>query len=432
MCTTGRGALAASLLAAFALSALEPVEAASERRRKTEPPTAPAPADVPEPPSMEPGSHPDIPRPPRPPTTSPRYNLRKGETHKGDLYFASETVTISGTQEGDLILFGRSLDVPGTVTGDIMAFVQSVDLSGTMGDAVRVFCQDVRVSGTIKGDLVAACASVTVERGARIMGDVSAKGANIDLLGEVDGEVEATGGEVHLGGKVGQDAVLKADVIDIDPETKIEGDLSYTSRSRLDIDQDEIVGGEMTYTPGEKKPPVSKGGFFKWFFFMATALLSGLGALAIFKRSAPAIVGSVRGDGLRSAGIGFITAIVVPVAAALSCILIITIPAVILALLAFGLVLYLSQVPVAVWLGEWLLKRLGRGEASPFVALALGMPLMYLVFSIPVIGKLALFAVIFTGFGAIVITLWASHQARRAGGAPMAPPPIAAAGVGMA
>ena len=428
MFTVRRAVLTASLLAALIVVAWAPIQAAGEKSRKAASPDAPALPDAPAPPAVEPGTHPDIPeipRPPKPPTTTPRYNLKKGETHKGDLYFASESVTIAGTQEGDLIIFARALDVPGSVTGDVMTWVQTANLSGTMGDAVRVFCQDLNVTGTVEGDLIAVCATVNVQPGAHVMGDVSAKGASIDLHGDVDGEVEATGGEVRLSGKVGGDAVLKADVVEVDPETRIGGDLSYTSRSRVDIDDDEVVGGEVIYMPGKKKPPVSKGGFFKWFFFMATAFLAGLGALAIFRKSAPAIVGAVRSDGLRSAGIGFITAIVVPVAAALSCILIITIPAAILTLLAFFLVLYLSQVPVAVWLGDFVLKRIGRGDGSPFLALALGMPLLYVVFSIPFIGTVALFAAIFTGFGAIVITLWASHQARRAGGAPIVPPPPA-------
>jgi cytoskeletal protein CcmA (bactofilin family) len=429
MRTIRRVTLAAGLVTALAMVVGLPIQAAAEKRPKPAPNAAPEP---PPPPIPESGQHPDMPpmpRTPKPPTTTPRYNLKKGESHKGDLYFFSDTVTIAGTQEGDLIISARTLDVPGTVTGDVMAMVESADLSGTLGDTVRVFCKDLHVTGTVEGDLVAMCATVNVEKGARVMGDLSAKGASIDLHGDVDGEVEAMGGEVRLSGNVGGDAELKADVVEVEPGTRIKGDLSYTSRSRVQIVDRDTVEGEVIYTPEKKKPPVSVGGFSKWFFFMATAFLSGLGALAMFRKNAPAIVGAVRGDGLRSAGIGFITAIVLPVAAALSCILIITIPAVILAMLAFGLTLYLSQVPVAVWLGESVLRRMGRGEASPFLALALGMPLLYIVFSIPWVGKIALFAVIFTGFGAIVITLWASHQARRAGGAPLAPPPVATAAV---
>ena len=425
MSTERRMATMANLLAVLMLAGT-PLLAAGEKADKktpTVPPVPPAPgATIPDPPSGL--DMPGVPKPTKPPSTTPRYHLKAGETHKGDLYFMSESVTIAGKQRGDLMVFGREINVSGEVTGDINATVETARLSGTMGDAVRVFCGDLTVSGTIEGDLIAVCGSIQVEKGSHIKGDVNAKGADIEILGDVDGEVEATGGEVRLAGKVGGDATLKADVVEVEDETRVAGDLSYTSRSEIEIDDPEVAG-EVIYTPGERKPPVSKGGFFKWFFFMATAMLAGLGALAIFRKSAPAIVGAVAGDGLRSAGVGFITAIVVPVAAALSCIFIITIPAAVLALLAYCLVLYLAQVPVAVWLGEVLLKRMGRGGGSPFIALTVGIPVLYVAFSIPFLGTLALFAVIFTGFGAIVITIWAARQARRAGGGSLPPQPPA-------
>jgi cytoskeletal protein CcmA (bactofilin family) len=361
---------------------------------------------------------------------TPRYNLKAGETHKGDLYFMTESVKIAGEQQGDLHVFGREVEIldGGTVTGDINAWVQSADLAGTMGDTVRVCCADLTVSGRIDGDLIAVCGSVVVEKSAEITGDVDLKGADLEMHGKVDGDLDATGGQVALSGVVGGSATLKGDIVEVDPDARVAGDLNYTARDRLDTDTTKIVIGDVTYSPEEHRPAVSCGGFLTWFFFMATALLTGLGVLALFRRSAPAIVAAVRGDALRSAGIGFITIIVVPVAALLSCILIITIPAAILVILAWALLVYLSQVPVAVLLGDVALTRLGRRGHSPFAALLLGVPLLYLVFAIPFIGKLAIFATCFVGFGAIIISLWAARQARRQpviGGPepPMAPPP---------
>jgi hypothetical protein len=52
-------------------------------------------------------------------------------------------------------------------------------------------------------------------------------------------------------------------------------------------------------------------------------------------------------------------------------------------------------------------------------------PILYLVFKIPVIGMLALFATVFTGFGAIVVTIWTARQARRTQGPPQMPMPPA-------
>ena len=83
------------------------------------PPAAPAPGiPAPVPPiPPHPGGHGTTPS-----TAVKRYYLAPGETHKGDLYFMSESVEIAGKQQGDLSVFARESTLPGTVTGDINAW----------------------------------------------------------------------------------------------------------------------------------------------------------------------------------------------------------------------------------------------------------------------------------------------------------------------
>ena len=108
-------------------------------------------------------------------------------------------------------------------------------------------------------------------------------------------------------------------------------------------------------------------------------------------------------DALRSAGVGFITLVVVPVAAAFACILVITIPLVVIAGLLFAVVVYLAKAPVAIFVGELILRRLGSANRSPYLALTIGIPALYLLFAIPFLGKIAWFATTFIGLGAIVL-----------------------------
>jgi hypothetical protein len=65
---------------------------------------------------------------------------------------------------------------------------------------------------------------------------------------------------------------------------------------------------------------------------------------------------------------------------------------------------------------------MGHAAPSPFLALVVGVPVLYFVFAIPFLGKIAFIATLFTGFGAIVIGIWAARQARRAGPAGAEPP----------
>jgi hypothetical protein len=146
--------------------------------------------------------------------------------------------------------------------------------------------------------------------------------------------------------------------------------------------------------------------------------------VAIFSKQTPAIVARVGGDGLRSAGIGFITFVVVPVAGLLACVLIVTIPLVFIAGMVFGLLVYLAKVPVAIWVGDWILARLGRPQRSPYPGFLIGITTLYLAFQIPYLGSLAWWASLFVGLGAIVLYISDQRQQRRSPGdaAPVAPP----------
>src|SRR6266581_7701828 len=254
-------------------------------------------------------------------------------------------------------------------------------------------------------------------------GDLYAMGGQLVLDGAVDGDLRTTSGEVTLNGTVGGDADLQADIVTIAQEARIAGNLDYTSRNQLDLEGKGIVAGEVQHKAMKPRPRVAFKGVFWWIFSTATALLVGLAALALAGGVTPSIVGTLRTEGLRSAGVGFIAAIAVPVALLVTCILVITIPFVLIALALFVLLIYLAKMPVAVAIGSRILKALGRAEPSVFQGLAVGIPVLYLLFAIPLLGKLLWFGCIFAGLGAILLGAWTYRQARRSATLPAGPPP---------
>lgn len=413
----GRVILIAAALAASAPLAGRYAAAASDQK-PAEPPASPIP------------SPPPSPRPPHLPrhgSAGQDYRLDEGQTLKGDQYLLRESVTIAGTLDGDLTAMAHDVSVPGTITRHANLFVNTAEVSGSIGDGVRFFGQSLRITGKVTGDVLGAGDTIIIEKDAVVTGEVHATGSRVEVRGKIEGDLEATGGEVVLAGQVGGDATLKGDLVTVDPSAHVKGDLDYTSRHELDIDSHKVAGGEVTFSPAKRRPLVSRHAVGWWFFKTITGLLFSLGAAAIFRKASAEIVTSVRSDGLRSAGIGFITAIVLPVALALSCIFIITIPAVLLAFLVYALLLYLAQAPVAIAVGDAILARAGRTAPSPFLSIAVGIPVLYLLAAIPYVGKLVCLGTVFTGFGAIVIAIWTARQARRGAVPPMATPPMTAA-----
>jgi|SRR5215210_926237 len=97
-----------------------------------------------------------------------------GETINHDLYVFGGTVVSNGTITGDVVVAGGNLDLNGPVTGDVLAAGGRISINGT------------------------------------VTGDVRAAGGQITVAGNVSEDVLATGGQVTINGRVGQDLIVGA------------------------------------------------------------------------------------------------------------------------------------------------------------------------------------------------------------------------------
>jgi cytoskeletal protein CcmA (bactofilin family) len=385
--------------------------------------------------------------PPEPPHVEPPedahttqgrpFHVAAGETNVGDVYRFATTVDIVGTQKGDLTVWAQSVSIPGTVTGDLYAAAQSVEISGTVGDSARIAASSVVVRGTIQGDLSIWAANTTLTKDSHVTGDVHCFSARCQIDGQVDGELHATGGQVGFGGKVAGDASIKCDVLEVQDGAHIAGDLDYETRERISLDGKDIVAGTIVFEEkkdkeeGEGDDGVAGWRVALWFWLLVAATIIGLLTLRLFPGPSRAITDSVSHDMLRSSGVGFLAVIVAPVALCILCILIITIPLVVVLFLLYGLTLYFTQFPVALWLGRKVLALFRKTDPSPYLSLVLGLLVLYLLFAIPCVGWLVRFYVVFLGFGAILLGLRSYRLQRKAasggGPLPVSPEPAPAA-----
>jgi cytoskeletal protein CcmA (bactofilin family) len=363
------------------------------------------------------------------------YKIPPGKRHDGNLTLFKGTVTIAGTQDGDLRVIGGTLEVTGEVTGKIRFFGGNLSVSGKVGKDLEARGANCSIAGTVGGDLDAKCGTVALPAGSHVIGDASIYAGEITVDGAIDGDLTAEGGQLSLSGTVGKDASLKADVLKVDPKARITGDLSHESRVPLTLDEKSVVGGAIDrehkiHILVERRPSFLLR-VLKWFGWLALAFLLGLAALALARKPGEAILAATRSDVLRNLGVGFLAFIVIPVAAAVSCILIVTIPLALAVIVAWALAAYLAKVPVAVLVGRKLLMRMGKPEPSPYGAFTAGIVVLYVLFAIPVLGWIVWFACVFLGLGAMVLGLrdW-RHARKRTGAAPapteppLSPPPV--------
>ncbi len=335
------------------------------------------------------------------------YLVPTGETQKRDLYLWSQMLEIDGTLDGDLIAWVQNGMISGTVTEDVTAFAQDLRITGEVDDDVRAFCQNLYIDGTVKGDVLVLAANITVGEGAVIEGNLVAAGGVIHMNGTVMQDARLAGGTTTLNGTVGGNASIMTDGgLTLGDSASIGGDLSYKGPSEIDIAPG-VVKGSVNFV--HPIPKVRTGfhlprGFrtlLRIFEFIA-AIIAGSIIVALTKDHAKRTAETIRRKPLKSLGIGFIAFICVPIIAIIALVLIITAPLSIIMVLAYLIALYIAKFYVALWLGNLLVGRNRRPDASPVPPMLLGLLIVYLVTAIPVAGTLIGIVVIFLGLGALL------------------------------
>jgi cytoskeletal protein CcmA (bactofilin family) len=376
-------------------------------------------ADPPAPPDAD-----APPAPPVPPEVSVQgFTVRSGETHKGNVVKVAPSVVIEGTLDGDLYAIAQSVRISGVVTGDVFASGSEVEVTGKVEKSFRAAAANVVVDGDVNGNVLVTGGNFSLGGKSKVHGSVSAYTGQFTQRGTVSGSLTFTGGTAVLGGKVEDDAALTADAIEIEQGARVDGDIEYSTRKPMDAKLKAIAGGDVSYNEApirekrrkdreERSLTPTKFGVGKWIAFFTASFLFGCALLAVFSAHEPKVTAAIGADALRCAGIGFVS-ILVTIAVILSAILLITIPFVLIYLLGYIVAAYLAKIPVAIWLGRFLLEKAKR-PAGAYMALFVGLVAIYLVFMIPVLGILAQCLAALLGLGAITMTYLAHRQARRA------------------
>ena len=342
-----------------------------------------------------------------------------GEEVQGDLYLGGRAVTTTGVVHGSVFAAGQTVSIGGTIDDGATLGGQTVTLSGSIGRGVRVGASTVDATGDIEGDLVAGCGTLTVADSARVGDDLVFGAGQVYVLGEVEGDVKGGAETLVIAGRVGGDVQVKVGTLEVKPGAVIEGNLSYTAGTEADIPAG-AVKGSVAFTEGveeeDVKEEVREGlGALGPLFFLAgitwkiaaylMALVAGIVLILLLPGRMAGASDSIRTHTGASAGWGAIALFVTPLAAIVVCITVVGLPVGLITLVLWGALLYLSHLPVSMFIGHLIL-----GHSKPLVGkgfmigcLALGLLLFTLLTAIPLVGGLIWLASALFGMGAFVV-----------------------------
>lgn len=341
-----------------------------------------------------------------------KITIPSGEVVDDDLYIAGETVLIDGTINGDLCACGRAIIVNGDVKGNIFAVAESISINGHSGHTVRAACRSFDISGNIDGDVIVGAADVKIADTSTIMGDFLFGAGRTRIDGLIDSDIIGGAGTVDMGNGVNGNVKLRVEKITLSSSANIKGDLTYISDEKANINEGARIAGAINHKLPvvkirQKDSPVRPFlRIIQKVMSFLMALITGLLIILLVPNRMISISKSIGANPWPSLGWGAVILFATPPAALTVFFTIVGIPVVLIALALYGIAIYLSQIPVGLFVGSWIIRRFFKVESKTIMigALALGLFILGLLRLIPFLGFFVSLAIILLGLGAIVVS----------------------------
>jgi cytoskeletal protein CcmA (bactofilin family) len=398
--------------------------------------------------------------------------IEADEVINDDLYVTAQNFTLDGTVKGDLFVMGETIIINGTVEGDLFAGGQTIMINGTVNGDTRIGGAALQLGETaiLGEDLLAGGASLETKDGSTTGGDLLVGSGQTLLAGDVAGDVFAGTGALELRGEFGGDVTAEvgdstegqpapsmympnvkislpsvAPGFTVSKDAVIKGDLVYTQSSDVIIPSNVVAGKitrneptvdiENTYVP-PTRGELAMDWTFDLFRSMATLLVFGL----LIGWLAPKFLNTL-GEKIQAAPAASLGWGVVAYAAFFFSLLLIvvtmTIGAILFGLLTLGgvsgsiiwvgllsifaltvgfilVTSFLTKVVIAWLAGKMILNKLNPALAESWIwPLVLGVVLVALAISLPLIGWLFGLIITLVGLGAFWIWGQEARQSRQ-------------------
>jgi len=323
---------------------------------------------------------------------------------EGDLYWAANTVVISGEVTDDLLLLGGDITVNGKVGADLLTLGGRVDVHGSIADDARIVAGEVVIAGEVKGDLVVFASNLKVLSTAKISGDLMFFGDKADVSGEIGKSVLGTSNTVRIDGVVLGDVQVKTNTITLGERANVSGNLSYVSAEEVIRAAGAVVGGKVS----QNQPTMISGSvaakdvLVPFLVILFAALIWYL----LFRRFLFKVSTQINNHLLRTISIGFGIFFLTPIAAVI--LLVSTLGGLLGVILIFGYLalIFMSIVLSGTMAGAYVLKQTNNPAQIGLLLVLLGTAGYYLLLYIPIIGLMLLIIIMLATLGGLATHLY--------------------------
>ena len=336
------------------------------------------------------------------------------DNSEDNLYVAGGNVSVSSDVLGDVLAAGGNVSISGNVSEDIAVAGGSVTILGDTEGDVRVAGGNILIVGNVSGELVITGGSVMIAPDVLVKKDLIIAGGQIVIEGDVEGDVEVVGGVLTINGHLMGDVKARVEErITLGSSSVIDGNLAYSAKNTevLKVNEGAVVNGEtmsdivvptVDTDDAENILATIMGALvlLKFVVHLVVALV----LVWLFRRFSNSVVSEALENPLSMLGKGFITLIVMPVAAILLLVTIIGVPLSLMTMLAYGLVVSITCIYAGIVAGAWLSKMIHKSEQIMITwgNVFMGVLLLTILGFIPFIGWIIGLLIFLVTFGSIV------------------------------
>ena len=331
------------------------------------------------------------------------------------------TIPASETIDDTLIVAAKAVRIEGTVTGDVVAVGKDIDVTGSIGGNLFAFGDTVKVRGNVGGLILGAADSYTLSRSS-VGGDLWLAGDKIEVGDNVSVARNATlfSDSAFVAGDVGRDLYAFAETIEVSgslggnleafaESLRLVGEAHVVGNVRFRGDQEELYRADKVRVDGEvefldmdeefeAKNRYATIEFYLWQIAqLVAAFLFGLVLIWVVPPLRGLSIGAGL-DGLKSAGVGIIALVSVPIIAVLVAFTLVGLPFTFFAFAAWLLGIYLSTIVVGAAIGRMLMS---ESKSFPLTLLA-GIATVTVVVNLPFVGGIINFVLTIIGLGMLV------------------------------
>ena len=309
---------------------------------------------------------------------------------------ASDNTKVSKSIGATSFVAGNSVDVSSEIDGAAFIAGNNVSVS-SMQDYLFTAGNSITVNGVTTKDAFIAGSTINIQSSS--IRDLYAAAGEIRIDSDISRNAYLGGNKVIINGKINGDVEVSAEDITIGEEAEITGTINYPENANINISKTAKVANKTTYKVAEVSKEASIISTIKArLIAFLSMLLIGILLMAFNKKIFTKISKIKKDIGVfaKDVGIGFIFLAVVPFAAIILLCTVIGIPLSIISLLIYGIMIYLSVIPTAYYLGNVFLKKHIKNE---FLMFTVALFVIYVLKMIPGIGGLIGFISLCFGLG---------------------------------